>query len=70
MKYRFKGFVEYVPKNDIEWHVERKKFTKEVKALNRQRAEVKLQILIVCTITVPASRIVFEYECEEINEMG
>lgn len=69
MKYRFNGHMEYVPKNDREWHVERKRFDKTIKSKSRKRAQVKLQILLICTIQVPAERIVFEYETEEINEM-
>lgn len=69
MKYRFNGNMEYVPKNDREWHVERKRFDKTIKSKSKERAQVKLQILLICTIQVPAERIVFEYETEEINEV-
>lgn len=69
MKYRFRGFVEYAPKNDREWHIERKTFDKVIRSRQRDRAEVKLQILAFCLINVPATRINFEYTCEEIDEV-
>ena len=69
MKYRFIGYIEYVPKNDREWHIERKAFDMVIQSRHKDLAELKLQIRAFCMIKVPATRINFEYKCEEINEV-
>ena len=69
MKYKFDGYVEYAPKDDREWHFERKKIDRVIESKNRKRAEVKLQLFLLSEVMAPVKRLSFEYECEEMNEM-
>lgn len=65
--YRFTGFIEYAPKNDQEWHFERKTFTKDIESRSLERAEIKLQTLLMYLVNVPVKRMNFEYKGEQIK---
>ena len=65
--YRFTGYIEYAPKNDREWHFEKKTFTKDIESRSIERAEMKLQILLMYAVNVPVKRMNFEYKGEQIN---
>lgn len=65
--YRFTGFIEYAPKNDREWHFEKKTFTKDVESKSMEKAEMKLQILLMCSVRVPVKRMNLEYKGEQIK---
>lgn len=68
MKYIFEGYIEYAPKNDREWHFERKQFYREVGAKTRERAEKKLEIILISQVPVPVKRVSYEYTCKVSDE--
>lgn len=67
MKYKVEGYVEYAPKNDREWHFERKHFRREIMAKSKQRAEKKIELYLMSEIRVSVKRVNFEYEMEEMD---